>query len=360
MRQPPKLGFRRVRGSNNSAVTCPSCPSNCPSLRQLHSPRGAERRRHWGSGGVNPPTRRRVMGAARVSRHRPRHRPTSLPHGNSARQPRRRRTRPRQPDRRGPRQPSRRRDVDAVRIARSMVRDRRRVVGADDSAPDALGARPLPAPPARRSARRGDHPGHDRRHLRHPARTRQHPRHVAVAGHARPRPRGAPSAFAQAQRWGWVWDNPTQHAHRIVVAPAELHPPTPAELSTLLTHVASVDSMFHTFVLLAATKGARRAQLLGLRWDNVRRDTMRVAFCAGWVEGPDGPTLAPTKTKRRHSVDLDVVTFATLGRARRRRRRGVRVQRRRGSDRMEAQPRHEGLRSPTVERPGCASSVCTI
>ena len=120
------------------------------------------------------------------------------------------------------------------------------------------------------------------------------------------------SAFAQAQRWGWVWDNPAQHAHRIVVAHAELHPPTPTELNTLLAHVAAVDAMFHAFVMLAATTGARRAQLLGLRWDNVRRETMRVAFCAGWVEGPDGPTLAPTKTKRRHSVDLDETTYATL------------------------------------------------
>ena len=120
------------------------------------------------------------------------------------------------------------------------------------------------------------------------------------------------SAFAQAQRWGWVWDNPAQHAHRIVVAHAELHPPTPAELSALLAHVAAADPMFHAFVLLAATSGARRAQLLGLRWENVRRDTRRVAFCAGWVEGPNGPTLAPTKTKRRHSVDLDTVTFRTL------------------------------------------------
>ena len=159
------------------------------------------------------------------------------------------------------------------------------------------------------------------------------------------------SALAQAQRWGWVWDNPAQHAHRIVVAHAELHPPTPAELDTLLAHVASVDPMFHAFVLLAATSGARRAQLLGLRWDNVRRDTMRVAFCAGWVEGPNGPTLAPTKTKRRHSVDLDAMTFADVDCARRRRRRGVRVQRRRGSDRLETQPRHQGLRpSPSCGR----------
>jgi integrase len=124
------------------------------------------------------------------------------------------------------------------------------------------------------------------------------------------------SAFAQAQRWGWVWDNPAQGAHRIVVPPRELRPPTPAELQRLLVHLAARDPMFHVFVRLAATTGARRAQLLAVRWDNLQRDTMRLAFCAGWVEGPNGPTLAPTKTKRRHSVDLDPTTYeALVGRA---------------------------------------------
>lgn len=47
------------------------------------------------------------------------------------------------------------------------------------------------------------------------------------------------------------------------------------------------------------------AQLLGLRWHNISLATRRISFCAGWVEGPDGPVLAPTKTKRRHVVDLD-------------------------------------------------------
>jgi integrase len=39
---------------------------------------------------------------------------------------------------------------------------------------------------------------------------------------------------------------------------------------------------------------------------------MRVAFRSGWVEGPDGPTLAATKSKRAHNVDLDRDTFRAL------------------------------------------------
>jgi integrase len=39
---------------------------------------------------------------------------------------------------------------------------------------------------------------------------------------------------------------------------------------------------------------------------------MRISFCAGWVEGPDGPVSAATKTKRRHNVDLDADTYTLL------------------------------------------------
>jgi integrase len=120
------------------------------------------------------------------------------------------------------------------------------------------------------------------------------------------------AAFAQAMRWGWIWDNPAERAHRIVHVTAELRPPTPAELRTLFDHVAERDPQLHALLVLAATTGARRAQLLGLRWHNVHLAARRVSFTAGWVEGPDGPVLTATKTKRRHVVDLDPATFDVL------------------------------------------------
>ena len=120
------------------------------------------------------------------------------------------------------------------------------------------------------------------------------------------------SALAQAVRWGWIWDNPAERAHRIVATPAELQPPSPAELATLLEELVVDDPRLYVFVLVAAVTGARRAQLLGLRWRNVDLERGRVAFCAGWVEGPHGPVLADTKTKRRHVVDIDTATTAVL------------------------------------------------
>jgi integrase len=120
------------------------------------------------------------------------------------------------------------------------------------------------------------------------------------------------AALAQAMRWGWIWDNPAERAHRIVHVSPELRPPTPAELRALLDYVAARDPQLHALLVLAALTGARRAQLLGLRWHNVHLAPRRLSFCAGWVEGPDGPVLTATKTKRRHVVDLDQETVDVL------------------------------------------------
>ena len=39
-----------------------------------------------------------------------------------------------------------------------------------------------------------------------------------------------------------------------------------------------------------------------------------MAFRAGWVDGPDGPVLAETKTRRSHVVDLDLGTCEIVAR----------------------------------------------
>jgi integrase len=120
------------------------------------------------------------------------------------------------------------------------------------------------------------------------------------------------SAFSQAMRWGWIWDNPAERAHRITTTTNEPRPPTPDELQVLLRRVATRDPQLHTFLVLASVTGARRAQLLGLRWHNVDTRSYRLSFCDGWVEGPNGHVLATTKTRRRHVVDLDPDSFAVL------------------------------------------------
>jgi integrase len=72
-----------------------------------------------------------------------------------------------------------------------------------------------------------------------------------------------------------------------------------------IEHLRSHDAFFHAFVMLAAMTGARRAQLLALRWRDVNFTIGQIAFSNGWVEGPTGPVLTASKSKRRHTVELD-------------------------------------------------------
>jgi len=120
------------------------------------------------------------------------------------------------------------------------------------------------------------------------------------------------AVLAHAVRWGWIWDNPAERAHRIVYVAPEIHPPSPSDVQRLREYLAVHDSMLHLFVTLAVVTGARRAQLLGLRWDDIDVERGRIEFRRGWVDGPGGPVLAPTKTKRSHSVDIDPVTVALV------------------------------------------------
>lgn len=124
------------------------------------------------------------------------------------------------------------------------------------------------------------------------------------------------SALSQAMRWGLIWDNPAERAHRITVVAAEPDPPSPDELLILLNHLRDREPDFYLFVMLGAMTGARRAQLLGLRWRNIDLQVGQIAFSNGYVEGPTGPVLAATKNKRSHTVELDESTINELHRHR--------------------------------------------
>jgi integrase len=58
--------------------------------------------------------------------------------------------------------------------------------------------------------------------------------------------------------------------------------------------------------------GARRSQLLALRWGDIDLARGAIAFTRALVEGPDGPQLRPTKNRRSYRVALDAHSLAVL------------------------------------------------
>ena len=74
---------------------------------------------------------------------------------------------------------------------------------------------------------------------------------------------------AQGVRWGWIRQNPAVEASPPRVPLRELKPPTPGEVAKLFRIAQESDPTLAMFVVLAASTGARRGEVLALRWSDV-------------------------------------------------------------------------------------------
>jgi integrase len=119
-------------------------------------------------------------------------------------------------------------------------------------------------------------------------------------------------ALAQAVRWDWIWSNPATNATPPRPGPAEIRPPNARQVALLLESVRNMNPPLHCYLRLAASTGARRSQLLALRWCDVDEEHRALSFSRALVQGPDGPTLTWTKTHRTYRVELDGDTYDVL------------------------------------------------
>ena len=119
-------------------------------------------------------------------------------------------------------------------------------------------------------------------------------------------------ALAQGVRWGWLGVNPAAAASPPRVPMPEIAPPTPAQLAKLQKAIDASDPEFGVFVRLSAMTGARRSEVLALRWTDVDLERGVVTIGRGLVQGPDGLVEKDTKTHQTRRVALDAPTTAVL------------------------------------------------
>jgi integrase len=119
-------------------------------------------------------------------------------------------------------------------------------------------------------------------------------------------------ALAQGVRWGWLGTNPASAASPPRVARPDLHRPSPAELARLFATATEADPELADFILLAAATGARRSELVALRWSDIDVESRRLTISRGVVAGPDGLVVKDTKTHAARRVSLDAGCVAAL------------------------------------------------
>ncbi|HSH60097.1 MAG TPA: site-specific integrase [Acidimicrobiales bacterium] len=122
------------------------------------------------------------------------------------------------------------------------------------------------------------------------------------------------AALEQGVRWGWLRENPAARASPGPGQPAEVRPPAPEAVLALLERAEQDDPAFAVFLVLAAVTGARRGELLALRWTDIDLELGTLTITRAISEGPEGP-VEHQRPKTRGSVRrlaLDDATVAVL------------------------------------------------
>ena len=119
-------------------------------------------------------------------------------------------------------------------------------------------------------------------------------------------------ALTQGVRWGWITHNPAIDASPPRVPMKELKPPDPGQVVQLFRLAQESDPELATFIMLAASSGARRGELLALRWSDIDLDRGTLSIERGIVRVGDDLVEQGTKTHQSRRISLDSGTVTVV------------------------------------------------
>jgi integrase len=120
------------------------------------------------------------------------------------------------------------------------------------------------------------------------------------------------AACRQAVKWGWLAQAPTERATPPRVERKEMIVPTPERLKALIRAAEAEDGVLATAIALAALTGARRGELVALKWSDIdlKAGTVRIARSLTVAGGEHH--VGSTKTHASRGVALDPAAVAVL------------------------------------------------
>ena len=122
------------------------------------------------------------------------------------------------------------------------------------------------------------------------------------------------AALRQAVKWGYINSAPTARAMPPKVERHEMKVPTPEQLSALVKAADAVDPVLATAVALAALTGARRGELVALKWSDIDLSAGRVKIARSLTVARGEQHTGPTKTHQSRDLALDPVCLEVFRR----------------------------------------------
>ena len=120
-------------------------------------------------------------------------------------------------------------------------------------------------------------------------------------------------ALGQGMKWGWIGVNPAVATTPPRVPQPDINPPSSAEVARLLRRAAETSPELACFLMLSAATGARRSEIVALRWSDIDLSNRTVAISRGVVTGPDGLVEKDTKSHAARRLALDESAAFVLG-----------------------------------------------
>lgn len=120
-------------------------------------------------------------------------------------------------------------------------------------------------------------------------------------------------ALGQAVRWGWLEVNPAIQASPPSVRRADVTAPAPEDVQRLLKAAEAHNPDWFTFLVLAATAGARSGEVCGLQSGDFDAGVVTIRRSVA-APARQPVTLKDTKTHATRKVPLDAATWAVVER----------------------------------------------
>jgi integrase len=122
------------------------------------------------------------------------------------------------------------------------------------------------------------------------------------------------AACGHVLKLGWIDRNPTKRATAPSVPRKEMLVPTPEQLSALVTAAEKTDPVLATAVALAALTGARRGELVALRYSDIDMAKGQIRIARSLTVARGEQHTRPTKTHASRDLALDPVCVEVLRR----------------------------------------------